>query len=476
MLCDLEGRTHHEAARFLGWPVGTVKSRQSHARRLIRDRLARRGVGLAVGSTVAGSLPRTCLAGIPRGLAQRTVNVATHQSGHLLASCTASAKTLALAQGVVRAVGWSQPKGSALFGWALAALFLGAGAAAISYQEIKHPGAVAPQQVTSQGPRKPAAQAKDSRTVADPSSPVITPLPPREELHRLLRVASSEAVALAMTHPRTSSWCLTTIATAQARAGDLDGARVTFTAAGQEAEGGFGGAASAWNLWRVGHFQAECGLKEEARATLTQAVKAMPGATGEFIRDFRVVETYASIVQDQAKVKAREDARMTLELLLEFSNKLFAANNARDARDWCAPKIAAAFAATNDFEAAFRWADGGQHESHALGEITNAACKTLDRDAARRFVHEVARRLQKVQWADEKYLGLSDLAVAQARLGDIQAARQSALSIGVGPSRAEDDMTDGQPFALLRVATVQLEGGDTAGARTDTRTRVPIGS
>ena len=34
VLCDLEGRTHQEAARFLGWPIGTVKSRQSQARRI----------------------------------------------------------------------------------------------------------------------------------------------------------------------------------------------------------------------------------------------------------------------------------------------------------------------------------------------------------------------------------------------------------------------------------------------------------
>ena len=48
ILCDLEGRTHQEAARYLGWPIGTVKSRQSQGRGLLRDRLAGRGVGLAV--------------------------------------------------------------------------------------------------------------------------------------------------------------------------------------------------------------------------------------------------------------------------------------------------------------------------------------------------------------------------------------------------------------------------------------------
>ena len=40
VLCDLEGCTHEQAARHLGWPVGTVKSRLSRGRERLRDRLA----------------------------------------------------------------------------------------------------------------------------------------------------------------------------------------------------------------------------------------------------------------------------------------------------------------------------------------------------------------------------------------------------------------------------------------------------
>jgi HlyD family secretion protein len=62
VLCDLEGRTHEQAARHLGWPVGTVKSRQARARERLRGRLVRRGfapgVGLLVPSTgLAAPLP-----------------------------------------------------------------------------------------------------------------------------------------------------------------------------------------------------------------------------------------------------------------------------------------------------------------------------------------------------------------------------------------------------------------------------------
>jgi len=60
---------------------------------------------------------------------------------------------------------------------------------------------------------------------------------------------------------------------------------------------------------------------------------------------------------------------------------------------------------------------------------------------------------------------LSELAEAQARLGDVEAAKRSAKSIGAGPSRASYDMTDGQPYALVRIAGVQRQSGDTAGAK-----------
>jgi RNA polymerase sigma factor (sigma-70 family) len=72
VLCDLEGRTHEQAARYLGCAVGTVKSRLARGRKRLRGRLVRRGVApaLALAAASAGGAAR---AAVPTGLAESTV-------------------------------------------------------------------------------------------------------------------------------------------------------------------------------------------------------------------------------------------------------------------------------------------------------------------------------------------------------------------------------------------------------------------
>ncbi len=49
LLCYLQGQTNEEAAEQLNCPTGTVKVRLMRARELLRKRLVRRGIGVAIG-------------------------------------------------------------------------------------------------------------------------------------------------------------------------------------------------------------------------------------------------------------------------------------------------------------------------------------------------------------------------------------------------------------------------------------------
>jgi RNA polymerase sigma factor (sigma-70 family) len=71
-LCYLQGLTHQETARRLGWPIGTVKIRLVRARRLLRERFDRRGVGISVSLLLLGLPLRDDAASASEALAQST--------------------------------------------------------------------------------------------------------------------------------------------------------------------------------------------------------------------------------------------------------------------------------------------------------------------------------------------------------------------------------------------------------------------
>ena len=75
VMCDLEGLTHEEAASRLGWPVGTVKSRQSRGRNRLRERLKRRGLAPLSGGVAAMLATGKGNAAVPESLAATTIKM-----------------------------------------------------------------------------------------------------------------------------------------------------------------------------------------------------------------------------------------------------------------------------------------------------------------------------------------------------------------------------------------------------------------
>jgi RNA polymerase sigma factor (sigma-70 family) len=71
LLCVVQGRPVEEAARMLGWGVGSVRGRLARGRERLRQRLARRGLALSVGAVgllAPAALPERLLAQVVRNL------------------------------------------------------------------------------------------------------------------------------------------------------------------------------------------------------------------------------------------------------------------------------------------------------------------------------------------------------------------------------------------------------------------------
>jgi RNA polymerase sigma factor (sigma-70 family) len=117
VLCGLEGLTQEQAARHLGWPIGTVQSRLARGRERLRGRLIRRGVAPGVALAALASSARDVAAAVPQALAGSTIGgavpFATVRASATIARLY-SASVVALTEGVLRSMILTQLKLAAL--------------------------------------------------------------------------------------------------------------------------------------------------------------------------------------------------------------------------------------------------------------------------------------------------------------------------------------------------------------------------
>ncbi len=123
LLCDLEGKTHREAARLLGWPDGTLTTRLIAARRLLAGLLTRRGVTLTAGAIAALLAQQAAPAAVPAALAETTAAAAT--------GTVFSTQVVLLTEGVLKAMLIAKLKTTA--GMVLGLALLGAVAGGVAY-------------------------------------------------------------------------------------------------------------------------------------------------------------------------------------------------------------------------------------------------------------------------------------------------------------------------------------------------------
>jgi RNA polymerase sigma factor (sigma-70 family) len=159
VLCCLEGLTLDQAARRLGWPLGTVQSRLARGRQRLRDRLTRRGLAPwagAVGVALAAERPR---AAVPTALAEATARAAMRVAAGEAALEAVPTAVIALTEGVLRTMALSKLKLAAVV--LLVGVGIGSGviaqriASQASAQEGPHPAGARPSSKSGNSSKSP---------------------------------------------------------------------------------------------------------------------------------------------------------------------------------------------------------------------------------------------------------------------------------------------------------------------------------
>jgi RNA polymerase sigma factor (sigma-70 family) len=111
VLCDLEGHSYEEAARHLGCPIGTVRSRLARGRERLRGRLVRRGLAPAAEVTGAAIASKATPMLVPPALLKSLIRaVVPGCEGGSVTAGVASASVSAIAEGVLRVMLWTKIK------------------------------------------------------------------------------------------------------------------------------------------------------------------------------------------------------------------------------------------------------------------------------------------------------------------------------------------------------------------------------
>jgi hypothetical protein len=111
VLCYFNGLSHEQAARQLGWPVGTVRSRLARGRGQLRGRLVRRGLGPSIVLLESALCGDTASAAIPAALVSATARAAAHYAtGRLVATGVTSTSVAILAEGAMNMMFLSKVK------------------------------------------------------------------------------------------------------------------------------------------------------------------------------------------------------------------------------------------------------------------------------------------------------------------------------------------------------------------------------
>jgi RNA polymerase sigma factor (sigma-70 family) len=174
VLCCLEGKTQEEAARQVGCPLGTVRSRLARGRKLLRSQLAAHGVTLSGGALATILAAGPASAALPASVLRSTMRASLQAATGKAITGAVSPRVAALMEGATKAMATTTAKSILSLIVTLTVLAAGAGLYAQQALSGKDPAAreenVAPDK--DRGDSKAKA---DSGAGTDPHG---DPLPP----------------------------------------------------------------------------------------------------------------------------------------------------------------------------------------------------------------------------------------------------------------------------------------------------------
>jgi RNA polymerase sigma factor (sigma-70 family) len=166
VLCDVQGRTRHEAAKQLRLPEGTVASRLMRGRALLARRLLRRGLSLSVTALAAVGSGQAASGAVPAILLAHTNKaVSLLAAGKAVTPGLLSPEVGPLAEGVLKVMAVAKQKTLAV--WLVLAALLVAGGLA-THQTL---AALAPARATDTSPA-PAARREGREWPSEPPGEV----------------------------------------------------------------------------------------------------------------------------------------------------------------------------------------------------------------------------------------------------------------------------------------------------------------